>query len=96
MKYDKELLSMQKNANFTPIMWSRYCSLALCGEAGELANFVKKEWRGDKVLTVDVMKELADVYVYALFMADSLGHSLEECVALKIEELRNRYEHHER
>lgn len=57
-------------------------TLALCGEAGELANLVKKLDRGDldiKDASVrhKVMMETTDVYVYNLNIAGLLGLDLE-------------------
>ena len=53
----------------------RFLSLALCGEAGELANLVKKHWReGDtKYIGSAAMDEVADVIVYALILYSALG-----------------------
>lgn len=40
----------------------RFMALALCGEAGELANIVKKDWRGDPGdRRAKLVEELADV-----------------------------------
>lgn len=35
----------------------RFMALALCGEVGELANLVKKDWRGDSGDRRDQIKE---------------------------------------
>lgn len=76
-----------------------FLSLALCGEAGELANLVKKEWRGD----VDdenrvrwknkVASELADIRIYLELLAKAAGIDLDEAVETKIEELLVRWPH---
>jgi NTP pyrophosphatase (non-canonical NTP hydrolase) len=44
----------------------RFLALALCGEVGELANIVKKDWRGDAVegLLGKIEDEAGDVYAY--------------------------------
>lgn len=63
----------------------RFFALAICGESGELANFVKKEWRGDlkgkgrtamKVWKDKCVSEAADVGAYAMMYLDLLtgGH----------------------
>lgn len=62
-----------------------YCTLGLVGEAGEIANKVKKIIRGDYDDNFDslvdavtaVHKELGDVLWYAAVLADELGVSLE-------------------
>jgi len=53
----------------------RFFGLGLAGEAGEVANFIKKRWRdGDAHLT-DLRKECADVFAYNIMLADALGMS---------------------
>lgn len=42
----------------------RFLALALAGEAGEVANFVKKQWRGDRVDRAQLRKELDNVFAY--------------------------------
>ena len=50
-----------------------FLSLALCGEAGELANMMKKRWRGDLLdmttfqqaeFEVEIDKEIGDIFSY--------------------------------
>lgn len=77
-----------------------YCALALCGEAGELANLVKKRWRtyhGVQMSTVDddqeatrMADELGDVLWYVQATATKLGFSLEDVAQRNLEKLRNR------
>ena len=58
----------------------RFLVLALCGEAGELANLVKKDWRGDDGQAqrdADIIEELADIGNYAFMIARHLGVDLE-------------------
>lgn len=59
----------------------RHHTLALCGEAGELANIVKKVDRGtmainDPAVRVNVAMEVADVYIYLLNIAGIMGVDL--------------------
>lgn len=52
----------------------RFLALALCGEAGELANIIKKQWRGDVLsLGGDAHDEVADVLAYVMMLAHQLG-----------------------
>lgn len=58
-------------------------ALSLSGEAGEVANIVKKIDRGsfdirDATVRHDLMMELTDVYVYLLNLAGLLGFDLEK------------------
>jgi NTP pyrophosphatase (non-canonical NTP hydrolase) len=51
----------------------RFLALGLTGEAGELANFIKKRWRdGDKHET-DIIAEIADVCAYAFMLSHKMG-----------------------
>lgn len=58
----------------------RFLALALCGEAGELANIVKKEWRGDNdpAFREKLADELGDVYAYLRLNALAHGLDLDE------------------
>lgn len=56
-------------------------SLSLCGEAGELANLIKKVDRGsyditNVVFTEDASEELVDAFIYVLNLAGILGVDL--------------------
>ncbi len=66
----------------------RFLALAIAGEAGELANPVKKEWRGsvrDYVAhDVDVADELADIRIYVEHMASLCGVDLDEACEEKL------------
>jgi NTP pyrophosphatase (non-canonical NTP hydrolase) len=50
-----------------------FLALALCGEAGELANFIKKEWRDGVDHTEAIRDEIADVRVYLELLARCFG-----------------------
>jgi NTP pyrophosphatase (non-canonical NTP hydrolase) len=51
----------------------RFLALALCGEAGELANMIKKRWRDGADLTEEIRDEIADVRVYLELLAKCFG-----------------------
>lgn len=53
----------------------RFFALGLSGEAGEVANFVKKRWRDGEGHDDDLRKECADVFAYNIMLADALGMS---------------------
>lgn len=62
----------------------RFLSLALCGEAGELANIIKKRWRDGVDMTEEARNEIADIRVYLELLAkcfgiegDKLAHQVE-------------------
>lgn len=51
----------------------RFLALALCGEAGELANMIKKRWRDNVDLSDDIRDEIADLRVYLELLAKCFG-----------------------
>lgn len=74
-----------------------YPALGLCGEAGEVAEKVKKIVRDqDGVLTEDnkkaILKELGDVSWYLTAMASELGYTLDDVLDSCETKLRGRME----
>lgn len=74
-----------------------YTALGLTGEAGEVANKVKKIYRGDLPPGVsggkirdDIVKELGDVLWYVAEMASVLGVSLEDVAKINVTKLQAR------
>lgn len=73
-----------------------YAALGLAGEAGEVANKVKKHLRGDKGKTawVDIQDELADelgdVFWYLFELCHVLSLDPAEVMALNIDKLQDR------
>lgn len=63
---------------------------ALCGEAGELANFAKKHRRDGAECEDEMAKELADIVTYAAMFASRLGVDLGEAVRDKFNEVSQR------
>jgi len=57
-----------------------FLALAVCGEAGELANLFKKEWRDGPSSEREAkkMKEAADVRAYLLMLERHMGWNLDE------------------
>lgn len=67
-------------------------TLGLCGEAGEVAELVKKAaWHGQTLDLEKISNELGDVLWYVADLATSLGLSLEAIAAGNVEKLRRRY-----
>lgn len=56
----------------------RFFTLGLAGEAGEVANFVKKRWRDGVGHDDDLRKEVADVFAYNIMLADALGMTAQD------------------
>lgn len=67
-------------------------ALGLTGEAGEVADMVKKHiFHGHDLTTEELVKELGDVCWYLALMCNAIGVNLEDVMALNIEKLKTRY-----
>lgn len=65
-------------------------ALAICGEAGELANLTKKCLRGDFTIPEkreDLLRELADIITYCDLAISSLGEDTGATVWRKFDEV---------
>ncbi len=67
-----------------------FLALAICGEAGELANLVKKIWRGDEVKCEDLRDEIADIRIYLEHIARHLRFDLDEACERKVKAVAER------
>ena len=72
-----------------------YPTLGLTGEAGEVADKVKKTIRDNAAnfsseRREDIAKELGDVLWYAAALAQDLGYTLEDVARMNIEKLASR------
>ena len=66
--------------------------LGIAGEAGEVADIIKKVVGHRHILDRDTLAgELGDVLWYVAAMCDHLGVSIESVAAANIEKLRKRY-----
>lgn len=67
-------------------------ALGLAGEAGEVADLIKKHLYHDHRLdAVRVAEELGDLLWYIVLAANICGYSLSEVMAKNIDKLRKRY-----
>lgn len=73
-----------------------FLALAICGEAGELANLVKKAWRGDTVDPNAIRDEIADIRIYLEHLARLLGLDLDRVCDHKLDEVAERLADKER
>ena len=66
-------------------------TLGLVGEAGEVAEKIKKLIRdGNRYQAEEIMKELGDVVFYATALANIYGSGLQEVLELNIDKLDSR------
>lgn len=66
--------------------------LGLCGEAGEVADLIKKALYKDRPVDHDkLLLEISDVIWYVELACILLGTSVEELQALNMQKLRARY-----
>jgi NTP pyrophosphatase (non-canonical NTP hydrolase) len=70
----------------------RFLALAICGEAGELANLIKKMWRGDGAKVRDIRDEIADIQIYLRHLATHLGIDINAACHSKLLEVEKRLE----
>jgi NTP pyrophosphatase (non-canonical NTP hydrolase) len=67
-------------------------ALGIAGEAGEVADIIKKEVGHRHYEDASVMaKELGDVLWYIAVLADAYGHSLSDIASINIAKLKARY-----
>ena len=97
MRYKMNFNEYQKIARSTAIYPKEYKviypALGLCGEAGEVAEKVKKIVRGDDRLnnvTSSIVMELGDVLWYVSALADDLGITLEQVAQWNVDKLQRR------
>ena len=74
-----------------------YPALGLNGEAGEVAEKVKKCWRDNKGVFTDeinkaILKELADVLWYIWACADDMGYTLDDVLLTSMQKVKERNE----
>ena len=94
-EYQKGALSTAKyeTQSFVGLV---YTTLGLTGEAGEIANKVKKIIRGDyeidDALREKLVYELGDVFWYVATLAHELGFTLEAVAKMNLTKLQKRNE----
>ena len=93
MRYKMNFNEYQKIARSTAIYPKEYKviypALGLCGEAGEVAEKVKKNIRDGKSLD-GVGLELGDVLWYISALADDLGVTLDQVANWNVDKLQRR------
>lgn len=68
-----------------------YCAMAVCGEAGEFSEKIKKAWRDDTDIPFDdCLKELGDVLWCITGAAKELGYTLEQVAQANLDKVLGR------
>lgn len=86
-------MKARKYAIYPERMKITYPALGLAGEAGEVADKVKKiyrDGRDDARFKGDIAKEIGDVLWYCAALADDLGYSLQQIAEMNIYKLQCR------
>ena len=86
---------IKKTAVFPKEIGLTYCTMGLCGEAGEVANKVKKIYRDKQgILSKEdsekIADEMGDCLWYITALAQELGYSLEELFEINFTKLMER------
>ena len=97
MTFAEYQVRAEKLAFYAHDMKVLYPTLGLCGEAGEVADKVKKVYRDNHGvfnadIRKDILKELGDVLWYVTLTGSDLGFSLEEIAIGNITKLEGRHE----
>lgn len=67
-------------------------ALGLTGEAGEVADSVKKAlFQGHEINNLHIAEELGDILWYIALGCNAIGYSLEDVMQMNVEKLRKRY-----
>ena len=67
-------------------------ALGLTGEAGEVAEIVKKAmFQGHSLNRDKIAEELGDVMFYVAYMVDTIGMTLDQIMSQNVTKRRNRY-----
>lgn len=69
-----------------------FLALGLNGEAGEVAEKIKKNMRDGKELDEELRDEIGDCLWYMSRLLDELGYSFEDTATKNIEKIRDRAE----
>lgn len=95
MHFDEYLDEARQTAIYPREDAYAYLALGLNGEAGEVAEKIKRLYRDvhkKDFEGVDVAPELGDVLWYLALLADEFGYSLEEIAEMNLAKLRDRRE----
>jgi NTP pyrophosphatase (non-canonical NTP hydrolase) len=97
MTFEEYAVNASKTAIYPSRMWGVYPALGLCGEAGEVAEKVKKLFRdGEGVVTEafreELTKEIGDVLWYVAALCFDFDISMSDAASKNLWKLASRQE----
>lgn len=91
-EYQKEALRTASGMNYEHYGMLVNGALGLCGEAGEVADIIKKSiFQGHEIDEGHIAEELGDCAWYLAITAHAIGLSLDDVLEMNKAKLRNRY-----
>lgn len=91
-EFQNHALRTAQTDKFSPDDLLMNGALGLCGESGEVADLVKKNWfQGHDIDLGHLAKELGDVAWYLAVAAYAIGYDLETVFQMNIDKLMKRY-----
>lgn len=92
MKLNDYQIEACRTAGGTKDEQQKACALGLAGEAGEVADYLKKVWyHGHDYDHETLKKEIGDVLWYVAVLAGCHGMTLDEVAAANVAKLKARY-----
>jgi NTP pyrophosphatase (non-canonical NTP hydrolase) len=79
MNVKRSKIDVKHSSDWTPMEWC----CALGGEYGELANYLKKRRRGDKIPKKWLAHEVADIVTYLSLLCHELDIDMESAIVEK-------------
>lgn len=67
-------------------------ALGIAGEAGEVADKIKKMLRGDKVYPNEIIQEVGDVLYYCAIICDRFDYTLSDAAKMEMNKIYGRIE----
>ena len=90
MKFDDYQDATEETAIYPDDQALEYLALGLNGEAGEVAEKIKKHIRDDKKFDEDFAKELGDVMWYLARLIDEFGADMSDVAEANLDKLLDR------
>ena len=91
-EYQKEAMRTASGMNYDGHGMIINGALGLCGEAGEVADMIKKvQFQGHALDKEHIAKELGDVAWYLALTAQAIGYDLDTVLQMNVDKLRARY-----